>query len=1171
MNPIRQLILISLLSFTIIGVNSVFSEVMIDPFGIAAAVERNGEEALEISLINSGEEAVLFNIDLDPPEERLVGPRRDELGDAIRQYETGQEGWMGLAWDGELMWGVINNTMAAWDPNAEEFVENINVNRQCIGMAYDGETFWTGQIGDGNQAVITNIDREGNIIDEQIVPGFIITGIACENGDIWYYSLDFEGGQMLLNKITPEGEEIAVYDIGGIIQDLFVGLAWVPEHRGGNLWIMGISDGSLFQVDVDGDELRVVQEGAVNNQNTFGFEHDGENLWYSCDDANWYVIDDGIAEAPPWITLEPREGEIAANDEELIEIFFTPGELENGLYELIATVEFTEAGNVDNMQTSSFSIVMSIGLDVAELRGTVIDAETNQAISNAKISIDRFEMIRFSSERGIYSFPDLPWGEYVLTCEADDYLPFSEQIVIDQDGVFRQNIGMLHADCDPDIEEIVVELETDEIEEIVFTVSNNGNDDLAYNTDLRLRDEADILPWELRSQIMASQILNEPRVQGVVYIDNRFYIAGSNNRNAQIYILNNDGELIDQFDQFGIEGSYGYKDLAFDGELIWGADGPNIYGFTPDGNLVHEIGGPFNPNNNLAWDSDRELLWVSSTTTNIIGINRDGNEIWEIPRNEQRIYGLAYWPDDPDGCPLYLYHRTDDLANQFVSKVNPENEEIIYVQILSLDAPGSPMGSYITNQYDLYSWVFITVVNDAGNDRVEVWQLCTNTDWMNLNPTEGIIAANQAEEFTFTLNSEGLLTGIYEGQIIFYHNGVGSETAIPVTMTVIEMVVIEQRSIQLNAGWNMVSINVDIENTDVIDLTQNMVDNENLLIVKDGDGRFYAPEFGFINIPRWEVSEGYLIKMRAIDDLWCEGTPIRFDRPIPLRRGWQLVSYYPGQAVDARTAFSNIVDCLILAKDGDGMFYTPRWNFCNMGNLSEGFGYQLNMTEDIDLIYVLGDENALNHAGDEDNSHLLPKNSAFPVRKITPVNMSLLLIGETHINGEIGIYSNDRFIGSGTMLNGKCGVAVWGDDPSTVEVDGALQNERFRLVFADADEKRELDFIIIEGDGLYKPDDFQAVELQNFINTPEEFGIISAYPNPFNNSSNIQFNLTETGNITLALYDLNGRLVENLFSGKKTAGQQFITVSAASLSSGVYILQLSAEGNISKKKLTLLK
>ena len=51
------------------------------------------------------------------------------------------------------------------------------------------------------------------------------------------------------------------------------------------------------------------------------------------------------------------------------------------------------------------------------------------------------------------------------------------------------------------------------------------------------------------------------------------------------------------------------------------------------------------------------------------------------------------------------------------------------------------------------------------------------------------------------------------------------------------------------------------------------------------------------------------------------------------------------------------------------------------------------------------------------------------------------------------------------------------------------------------------------------------------IELPSSFNIKSAYPNPFNPSINIELSIDLNTNTNLSIVDLNGRIVENLYSG----------------------------------------
>ncbi|MCP4584094.1 MAG: T9SS type A sorting domain-containing protein [candidate division Zixibacteria bacterium] len=82
---------------------------------------------------------------------------------------------------------------------------------------------------------------------------------------------------------------------------------------------------------------------------------------------------------------------------------------------------------------------------------------------------------------------------------------------------------------------------------------------------------------------------------------------------------------------------------------------------------------------------------------------------------------------------------------------------------------------------------------------------------------------------------------------------------------------------------------------------------------------------------------------------------------------------------------------------------------------------------------------------------------------------------------------------------------------------------------------------------------------------------LSAYPNPFNARTTINFSLAKQSPMELSIYDIAGRLVETLHRGELRAGPHCLTWNAANLPSGVYFARLSAEDNSSIKKLALIK
>ena len=94
---------------------------------------------------------------------------------------------------------------------------------------------------------------------------------------------------------------------------------------------------------------------------------------------------------------------------------------------------------------------------------------------------------------------------------------------------------------------------------------------------------------------------------------------------------------------------------------------------------------------------------------------------------------------------------------------------------------------------------------------------------------------------------------------------------------------------------------------------------------------------------------------------------------------------------------------------------------------------------------------------------------------------------------------------------------------------------------------------------------------KNVLLSPESFRILSAYPNPFNSTTTIGFELNKAGVINFTLYDSQGRLLETLRSGFTQSGAHSFLWNAADYPSGQYLLQLSSSSNRKSQTLILVR
>ena len=89
---------------------------------------------------------------------------------------------------------------------------------------------------------------------------------------------------------------------------------------------------------------------------------------------------------------------------------------------------------------------------------------------------------------------------------------------------------------------------------------------------------------------------------------------------------------------------------------------------------------------------------------------------------------------------------------------------------------------------------------------------------------------------------------------------------------------------------------------------------------------------------------------------------------------------------------------------------------------------------------------------------------------------------------------------------------------------------------------------------------------------PAEFALHAAYPNPFNPSTTIRFDLPESGKILLNVYDLKGALVGTLLNESKVAGTyQYRWTPNSKLASGMYLFELKTKNKTRHQKITYIK
>ena len=88
---------------------------------------------------------------------------------------------------------------------------------------------------------------------------------------------------------------------------------------------------------------------------------------------------------------------------------------------------------------------------------------------------------------------------------------------------------------------------------------------------------------------------------------------------------------------------------------------------------------------------------------------------------------------------------------------------------------------------------------------------------------------------------------------------------------------------------------------------------------------------------------------------------------------------------------------------------------------------------------------------------------------------------------------------------------------------------------------------------------------------PEEFVLSSAYPNPFNPVTNFYVEIPEFSQISIRVYDISGKMIDQILKGSLAKGIYEMQWDAHGFSSGIYFISLVSEKKHITNKVILLK
>ncbi len=472
-------------------------------------------------------------------------------------------------------------------------------------------------------------------------------------------------------------------------------------------------------------------------------------------------------------------------------------------YRLMQNSPCIDAGNPDDDPDPDGSQTDMGALGVWQpdmiLNGRVIDSETGEPIPFASgigyLPFGFVILIECDSVGVWKSNLNMIINELTVRIGAVDYLPTSMNFDTHNGDSTLIVTRLDHAEFIAQHDTISAVLDSGEFEAVRYSIRNEGNGPLTWKSQIRNPNENGQPAFSIREQLAVTQITGDLRVEGTVFDGQNYYFAGANdNAPNMIWVVNREGELIDSMRQPGTS-RYGFRDLEWDGEFIWGADNDTIFAIDRRGNVRRRWVGPDRNTSNIAFDFLNNTLLISGTVSDISRYDRDGNALGRVlSRQSMRIFGLGWLSDAPDSSNLMILNKSEGQP-ALITAMNPNSGDTLNLRPIGNANDNNPSGLFICQSYDRYAGSVMMVLQnlpiDQGGDRLDVIQIQSNRQWVTVDPASGVVAPGEESNVQIRINSSnyeynwGLRGGMYTGDLVFSHDGRGGEFIVPIDLEVI--------------------------------------------------------------------------------------------------------------------------------------------------------------------------------------------------------------------------------------------------------------------------------------------------------------------------------------------------------------------------------------------------
>jgi len=382
---------------------------------------------------------------------------------------------------------------------------------------------------------------------------------------------------------------------------------------------------------------------------------------------------------------------------------------------------------------------------------------------------------------------------------------------------------------------------------------------------------------------------------------------------------------------------------------------------------------------------------------------------------------------------------------------------------------------------------------------------------------------------------------------------------------------------------NSVSFNVLPENLS----TEYLLSDVPVLIMSDDDGNFYAPSFGVDQIGELGVV-GYKCFLSGANDytLTVEGLPVDQTTGLTIEAfKLNMLPYLPQYEMSSDDVFGDYYDDILLVSNDMGQFNVPSFGVYQITTMSPGEAYSvfLNGANDVDFSYPgmgmargtdMSYYDGLYEASLSENYDVAQTGIYHPI-VITSIS------GMVESGDEIVAYANGEVVGATKVVdpNGVTLISASGGyNQYGLELPGYMEGDEIELRLYRQSTGEEL-YVTSNLEGSYygmTPLTSGGITVHEVTAVPEDYVLSQNYPNPFNPSTQIEYSVPESGYVTVAIYDVAGRLVQTLVDGVVESGYHSIVwdgrdSAGHTVSAGLYIYSLKGDHVAITRKMVMMK